>query len=282
MPDAEKIKAKLTTLITATSPAYYQLEAHGDVVFAMYSDPARQQPMLVTLDAQANPDSRKMVLDPNAMDAKGLTAIDWFVPSPDGKMVAMSLSRNGSEDGTLHVYEVATGKEVGEPISRVQSPTAGGSLSWTADGKGFWYTRYPGPDAPAADQHFNMQVYFHHFGNAGTSDPLVLGTKDGLERVSEVYLDNRYDRPAILASVQRGDGGEWAFMCCAKDNRRSKSQIIPTRLFMRRWGRIRFDLRHQSPANAPNGKIVKLKAPYAGGSLGSAPTIFAASDVANL
>jgi len=129
LPDAEAIKSRLTKLITATSPAYYDLMARGNVVFAMYSDPANQQPMLVTLDAKADPASRKSVLDPNTLDAKGLTSIDGFVPSPDGQLVALSLSKNGSEDGTVHVYDVASGKEIGDPIPRVQYPTAGGSLA---------------------------------------------------------------------------------------------------------------------------------------------------------
>jgi len=272
LPEAEGIKTKLTQLITATSPAYYQLEARGDLVFAMYSDPAKQQPMLVALDAKADPGSRKIVLDPNALDAKGLTSIDWFVPSPNGKLVAMSLSKNGSEDGTLHVYDVATGKEVGDPISRVQYPTAGGSLAWTADGKGFWYTRYPGPDAPAADQHFNMQVYFHRLGDAGTGDPLVLGSKDGLERVSEVFLDNRYDRPAILASVQRGDGGEWAFYVLRESQPAVQVANYPDKIVYAALGPDDA-IYGISRAGAPNGKIVKLKAPYASGALGNAPTL---------
>ncbi|HEY3638191.1 MAG TPA: prolyl oligopeptidase family serine peptidase [Rhizomicrobium sp.] len=281
LPEAEKIKAKLTTLITATSPAYYELEARGDLVFAMYSDPAKQQPMLVSLDAKANPDSRKMVLDPNALDAKGLTSIDWFVPSPDGKMVAMSLSKNGSEDGTLHVYEVATGKEIGDPIPRVQFPTAGGSLAWTADGKGFWYTRYPGADAPEADQHFNMQVYFHRLGDPSAKDVLALGSKDGLERVSEVFLDNRYDRQAILASVQRGDGGEWAFYVLRDGQPAVEVANYPDKVV---YAAIGPDdaIYGISRAGAPNGKIVKLKAPYASGALGRAPTLVPESEVAIL
>jgi prolyl oligopeptidase len=281
LPEADGIKSKLTQLITATSPAYYELEARGDVVFAMYSDPAKQQPMLVALNAKADPASRKMVLDPNALDAKGLTSMDWYVPSPDGKLVAVSLSKNGSEDGTLHVFEVATGKEIGEPISRVQYPTAGGSLAWTADGKGFWYTRYPGPDAPAADQHFNMQVYFHHLGDAGTSDPLVLGSKDGLERVSEVYLDNRYARPSILASVQRGDGGEWAFYVLREGQPAIEVANYPDKIVYAALGPDDA-IYGISRAGAPNGKIIKLKAPYANGALGSAPAIVPEGDVAIL
>src|ERR1700683_5309165 len=58
LPTRASVKQQLTMLITATSPAYYDLEARGGLVFALYSDPAKQQPMLVTLNAQADPASR--------------------------------------------------------------------------------------------------------------------------------------------------------------------------------------------------------------------------------
>ena len=64
------------------------------------------------------------MLDPNVLDAKGTTAIDWFVPSLDGKYVAVSLSKGGSEDGTLHFYETATGNALPDTIAHVQYPTA--------------------------------------------------------------------------------------------------------------------------------------------------------------
>ena len=41
------------------------------------------------------------------VDAKGLTTIDWFVPSPDGSMVAVSMSAGGSESGTVHVFKAS-------------------------------------------------------------------------------------------------------------------------------------------------------------------------------
>jgi prolyl oligopeptidase len=137
LPDRAPIKEQLTQLIKATSPSYAELKARGGRVFAMYFDPKFQQPMLVTLNAAADPKTRTALIDPNRLDPKGLTAIDWFVPSGDGTKVAVSLSKNGSEDGTLHVYDVASGKEIDAPIPRVQYPTAGGSLAWTADGQGF-------------------------------------------------------------------------------------------------------------------------------------------------
>ncbi len=281
LPGEARIKAKLTRLITATSPAYSELTARGTVVFATYNDPARQQPMLVALNAKADSSSRRIVLDPNAMDSKGLTAIDWFVPSPDGTRVAVSLSKNGSEDGTLHIFDVASGKEIGAPIPRVQYPTAGGSLAWSQNGKSFWYTRYPGPDAPAADQHFNMQVYLHRLGGDWTTDALVVGQKDGLERVSEVFLDNRYDRPAVLASVQRGDGGEWAHYVLRDGKPPLQVADYADRVV---YATIGPDdgLYGISRENAPNGKIVKLPAPYGNSRLAQGKVIVPESRVAIL
>ena len=279
LPDRGTVKTELSRLIGQTSPTYSRLSAEGSVVFALYSDPTYQQAMLVTLNADADPASRKILLDPNQLDAKGLTAIDWFVASPDGKRVAVSLSRNGSEDGTLHVYDVASGQEIDAPIARVQYPTAGGSLAWNAEGNGFWYTRYPGPDAPEAERHFNVQVYFHRLGTNSKTDTLALGAKDGLERVSEVFLDNRYRRHAILASVQRGDGNEWAFYVLRQDAPPVQVATYEDRIVFATIGPDDA-LYGISRAGAPNGKIVKLAAPYGHASLAAAKVIVPKSGVA--
>jgi prolyl oligopeptidase len=139
LPYRQAVAAKLAGLTRAASPSWNNLVARGPYIFAIHIDPARQQPTLVTLAANADPATQHMLLDPNALDTGGHTAIDWFVPSQDGSKVAVSLSRNGSEDGTLHVYEVASGKEIDAPIPRVQYPTADGALAWSVDGTGFWY-----------------------------------------------------------------------------------------------------------------------------------------------
>src|SRR5580692_4763652 len=210
LPNRASIQIKLIKFIITTSPAYAQLTAKGPYIFAIYVDATKHPPMLVTMNTDADPASQKILLQPNEDDDAGLIAIDWFVPSPDGSKVAVSLSRNGTEDGTLHVYDVATAKEIAAPIPRVQYPTAGGSLAWAANGNGFWYTRYPGSEIAEGERHFNEQVYFHKLGSDWKSDPVALGTKDGLERISEVFLNNRNGLSPVLASVQRGDGGDWA------------------------------------------------------------------------
>lgn len=281
LPDRAGVKSELTRLITATSPSYSGLTARGGAVFAYYNDPAKQQPSLVTLNANADPASRKVVLDPNVLDAKGLTSMDWFVPSGDGTKLAVSLSKNGSEDGTLHIFDVATAKEIDTPIPGVQFPTAGGSMAWASDGKGYWYTRYPGEGTPEADRHFNMQVYFHKLGADPKSDALVLGTKDGLKRVSEIFLDNRFNRPSIMAMVQRGDGNIWAFYVLKQGAAPVQVGTYDDDIVFATIGPD--DAIYAiSRKNTSNGRILKLKAPFSKLSLAGAKVLVPESDVAIL
>src|SRR5256886_1889133 len=168
-----------------------------------------QQPLLVTLTSADELKSEKVVLDPNGLDAKGTTAIDWFVPSLDGKYVAVSLSKGGSEDGTLHFYETATGQALPDSIAHVQYPTAGGSAAWNADGTGIYYTRFPRTgERPEADLNFYQQVYFHKLGAPDTEDTYSIG-KD-FPRIAEIILEGSRDGRYILASVANGDGGDFA------------------------------------------------------------------------
>jgi prolyl oligopeptidase len=208
LPVRAAIHAKLERLIGGASPSYHALYAAGGKLLAIVVQPPKQQPFLGVMGPDADPAHLRPVLDPNAMDPTGATEIDWFVPSPDGSKVAVSLSKNGSEDGTLHVYAVATGREIDRPIPRVQFPTAGGSVAWRADGTGFYYTRYPGPERPADEQHFHQMVYAHVLGADPASDRYVMGR--GLPKVAEIALENRQNPKYVLAEVGNGDGGQYA------------------------------------------------------------------------
>jgi prolyl oligopeptidase len=259
LPTRKPLQQRLTALITATSPSYSQLRAAGGKLFALYNDPKFQQPMLVSLDGSAKLDTKKTVLDPNRLDAAGRTAIDWFVPSHDGTLIAVSLSQGGSENGTLHIYNAATGDELGETIPRVQYPTAGGSLAWAADNKSFWYTRYPGEERPEADRHFFMQVFFHTIGADWTKDPMVLGTEDGIPRIGEIFLNNRYSPDAALASVQKGDGGEWAQWVLGAQGKKTKIAAFEDRIVAATLAPDQ-SLYLVSLKNTPNGSVLKLAA----------------------
>ncbi len=260
LPDRAVTEKQLTEWYAKTSPSYSSLVSRPGILFAMKFQPPKQQPLLVTLASADDLKSEKVVLDPNVLDAKGTTAIDWFVPSLDGKHVAVSLSKGGSEDGTLHFYEIVTGKALPDTIAHVQYPTAGGSAAWNADGTGVYYTRFPRKgERSEADLNFYQQVYFHKLGMPETEDTYSIG-KD-FPRIAEIVLETSRDGRYILATVANGDGGDFAHYLLGLDGpalggwkqiTQFSDQIKAARL-----GRDNA-LYFLSRAGAPRGKILRL------------------------
>ena len=147
-----EIARRVGELLRARTVSRYDFHYRGGVVFALKNAPPKDQAALVVLPATLAVGKERVVLDPTVLAPSDRTTNDFYVPSYDGKHVAVSLSTNGSENGTPYVFEVATGRRLGDAVPRVTYPTAGGSIEWAADGKGFYYTRYPHADErPAAD-----------------------------------------------------------------------------------------------------------------------------------
>ncbi len=179
-------------------------------LFAMKRAPPANQPILVVLPLDGNIAKETVVLDPNVLDAKGRTTIDFYKASYDGKRVVVSLSVDGSEIGTAYVYDVATRRRLDDVVPGVMNPTAGGSAEWAPDGSGFYYTRYPqGSERPPADRQFYQTVWFHQIGTPVSADRYVIGRD--FPRIAEIELKGSRDGNYLLAKVRNGDGGEVAF-----------------------------------------------------------------------
>ena len=256
LPDRAAIEKQLTEWYAKTSPSYFSLVSRPGILFAMKFQPPKQQPLLVTLASADDLKSERVVLDPNVLDAKGTTAIDWYAPSLDGKHVAVSLSKGGSEDGTLHFYETATGKALPDTIAHVQYPTAGGSAAWDADGTGVYYTRFPRKgERPEADLNFYQQIYFHKLGTPDTEDIYCIG-KD-FPRIAEIVLEASRNGRYILATVANGDGGDFAHYLLEPHGAWKQITQFSDQIKAARLGRDNA-LYLLSRAGAPRGKILRL------------------------
>lgn len=258
LPGADALRRKLTTIMAAKTTGHSSLAVRGDRVFALRRQPPKEQPVLVVLPAADRPDDAKVLLDPTELDTKGSTSIDWFVPSPDGKRVAVSLSTGGSEAGDVHLYDADTGQPTGEVIPRVNNGTAGGGLAWAADGQGFYYTRYPrGTERPPEDRDFYQQLYFHALGSSAESDRYELG-KD-LPRIAEIQVQLHAESGRLLATVQNGDGGEFAFFLRSAEGKWQQIAKFEDRLVQAAFGPDG-SLYLVSRKDAPRGKIIRLAA----------------------
>ncbi len=256
LPGTATLRQELTRIMTAKTTTHGNFYYRGGQLFAMRRQPPKQQPFLVVLPALDEPDKARTLVDPGELDKKGTTAIDWYVPSPDGKYVAVSLSRNGTETGDVHVYDTATAKEVFEVVPRVNGGTAGGDLAWAPDGKGYFYTRYPrGDERPPEDLDFYQQVFYHELGTATDKDRYETG-KD-LPRIAEIKLEMDDPSGRLLATVQNGDGGEFAFFLRSRDGKWKKFSDFKDKLVQAAFG-PKDDLYAISLEGAPRGKLLWL------------------------
>jgi len=256
LPVRSNIVHRLEKLYSQTSPDYYDLQSRPGVLFAMKFQPPAQQPWLITLKSAEALASERVVLDPNKLNPAGTTAIDFATPSLDGRQVAVSLSENGSEQGTLYFYDAATGQPLPDKIPRVQRPTAGGSVAWNAGGTGVYYTRYPSPgQRPEADLDFYQQVYFHRLGTPVAQDHLELG--EGLPRIAEIALQSSEDGRFVLATVANGDGGQYALYLLGPAGPWQQLTRFSDQIKRAEFGKDGA-LYLLSTSNAPHGKILRL------------------------
>ncbi|MBN2181038.1 MAG: S9 family peptidase [Sedimentisphaerales bacterium] len=210
LPGLEKLRERITQILTAESVSYSSLCRRAGIIFAVKRQPPQEQPFLVVMRSAQEPESERIIIDPAKIDPSGKTSIDFYVPSPGGRLVAVSLSSGGSESGDVHIYNTQTGEETAEVIFRVNGGTAGGDVAWTPDGSGFYYTRYPRDgERPLEDMNFYQQVWFHRMGTSPDQDRYELG-KD-FPRIAETILESDMNSGRILATVQYGDSGRFAF-----------------------------------------------------------------------
>ena len=277
LPVRPRLAEELEDLYEEASANYSGLTHRTGIVFALRFKPPQQQPVLISLTNLTRPQTPKTILDLNAYDTNGTTAIDWYVPSPDGNLVAVCLSKNGSEDGVLHFFETETGKELPDRVPRVQYPTGGGGVAWTADGQGVFYTRYPHQgERPAADANFFQQVYFHKLGTPATEDRYEVGKE--FPRIAEIDFQSSEDNKLVLAVVANGDGGDFYHWLRGADGVWRQLTKFEDGVKAAVFGQDNA-LYLLSRQGAPHGKILRLPLDGAEVSLAQATVFVPESDV---
>jgi prolyl oligopeptidase len=133
----------------------------------------------------------RALIDPNTLSTDGTVALTNTSPSRDGKLLGYALSKSGSDRQEIFVRDVATGKDLPDHLQWMKfSP-----ITWTKDGKGFYYSHLPVPGTvPAGDEHYFPKLYYHRLGEPQEKDRLVF-EKPGEKEVgvsSDISWDGRW------------------------------------------------------------------------------------------
>ena len=96
----------------------------GGRYFYPRNDGLQNQSVLYVADGlQAQP---RVLLDPNTLSKDATIALGEIVPSPDGKVLAYSLSDGGSDWRTWHFRDVATGTDLPDVLRFIKFANVSG------------------------------------------------------------------------------------------------------------------------------------------------------------
>ena len=185
-PEREALRARLTELFsigTLLPPGPRRRPDGSWRYFYQRREGNQNQPILYWRDGVHGADH--LLIDPAAFSEDGTSALDWWLPSPDGSLLVYGISHHGDEKSTLRIRVVDTGEELPDEIPH----TRYASIAWLPDGSGFYYTRYPEPGTvPAGEEDYWRKAYFHHLGDDWRADPEVFGAGRAREEMLSLAI----------------------------------------------------------------------------------------------
>jgi prolyl oligopeptidase len=186
IPAREKFKARMTQLWNYER---YEVPVKaGSRYFYLRNDGLQNQSVLyVTESVKGSP---RVLLDPNQMSKDATVALGEFIPSPDGKILAYSISDGGTDWRIWKFRDVATGKDLADTLRHIKFREP----EWTADSRAVYYARYPQTSGGTGDDGKQMSVYHHRIGEPVTSDRHIYSIADHPTRYPYPYVsdDGRY------------------------------------------------------------------------------------------
>jgi prolyl oligopeptidase len=192
LPDRDSLLARVSEL-TAGPVRRPSFKLAGDRLFFLQG--AGDGPAALTVaDGQA----RRVLLDPAVLPGPEHSSLDWFVPSPGGRLVACGVSQGGSEWSTLRIVDADSGELLADAVSG----TFHGAVSWLPDGGGLVCHRYLGWPAgtPPQQRRLGSQACLHRLGTSAADD-LVILARGRTARVPMTSIDRPF--------VSTPSGSDW-------------------------------------------------------------------------
>jgi prolyl oligopeptidase len=217
IPERARIKARLTELWNYER--YTAPFERGGKYFYYKNDGLQNQSVLYV--ANSIRDTGRVLFDPNTLSADGTVALSGLSISDDGKLMAYGLSASGSDWVEWRFRDVETGKDLPDVLKDIKFS----GVSWSKDGKGVFYSRYPATDDKArlTALNYNQKIYYHRLGTPQAEDVLVYERPDDKELGvgGGVTEDGNY----LIIYVTKGTSPKR--MVYYKDLTKANSPVLP-------------------------------------------------------
>jgi len=201
---------------------------HGNRYFYMRNSGLQPQSVLHVTDDPAQ--DGRVLLDPNTLSRDGTVAISGTGFSDDGKLLAYAIADAGSDWQIWKIRDVDTGKDLADEVRWAKFSGA----SFSRDGKGFYYARYPAPKEgeKLTALNVNHQIWYHVVGTPQEKDLLVF---------------ERPDQPEWSLGADVSDDGRWLVIRAHKGTNPESAVFVQ-------------DL--SKPGSRPEPLLVKMDAAY--------------------
>lgn len=169
IPARETMAARVRAL-SAEVPKPFKVISRAGKIFYEYRPKAANIPKLYVRDGI---DGRERILiDPSQLDqGDSHVSIDWWMPSPNGRYVVTGLSKGGSENSVLHIFDLTNNAFLNERIDKVENQ----SPSWLPDSSGFFYNRLADGNKPGdLNYYLNSAAFLHRIHSDPSLDRLIL------------------------------------------------------------------------------------------------------------
>ena len=170
LPYRKQIEARLTKLWDYEK--YGVPFKRGDQYFYYKNDGLQNQSVLYKLDSLD--DDPTVLVDPNTWSDDGTDAMGGVAFSPNGKLMAYGIQKAGSDWRTWKILEVETGEVLSDELNWLKF----GGVSWTADSKGLYYSRYDEPKSEFQSLNLGQKVFFHKLGDEQSNDLMIHANPD--------------------------------------------------------------------------------------------------------
>ncbi|GHT32546.1 prolyl endopeptidase [Bacteroidia bacterium] len=209
IPYRDKVKQRLTDL-TNYERIGSPYKKNGKYYFFKNTGLQNQSVFYVKDSLDGEP---SVLLDPNALSDDGTVALTGVSFSHDGKYLAYTISRSGSDWREIYVIDLATRKLLDDHILWAKFSSA----DWK--GNGFFYSAY---DAPSTGKEFSNvneghKIYYHKLGDPQTKDVLTYQNPAEPKRFYSSYVSED-ERIQFIVESGAGSGNNLFFKDLTKAN----------------------------------------------------------------
>ncbi|MDR2232208.1 MAG: prolyl oligopeptidase family serine peptidase [Tannerella sp.] len=213
IPFRDALKQRLTELMDYEKIGA-PIKKNGKYYFSRNDGLQNQSVLYVKETLDGTP---TVVLDPNTLSDDGTVALTGIAFSQNGKYLAYSISRSGSDWNEIFVIDLSTTQHTADHITRIKF----GGPSW--QGNGFYYSAYGAPEGGRefSNMNENHTVYFHQLGTDQKDDRLVYHNPN--EPLRFYFGQVSEDERVLFISEAGADNGNNLYL---KDLTRSDAKII--------------------------------------------------------